>query len=1395
MTTVGEAAAQSDTTSFVTTWRTDTANQAVAIPLEGSSMTVSWGDGQTDTGASGIFSHTYTNPGDHTVSVSGGLTRIHLNGHADAPKLISIDQWGSASWTTMESAFLGATNMAYSATDIPDLSGVANMTGMFRNAASFNGNISGWDVSKVTSMEGMFLGATSFNGNITKWDTSSVTHTTFMFLGATSFNQPLDWNTSSVTYVTSMFNGATSFNGNITKWDTSSVIVMGSMFSGATSFNGNITKWDTSSAKDMASMFFGATSFNQPLDWDTSSVTHTTSMFFGATFFNGNITEWDTSSVTNMASMFNGATSFNQPLDWDTSSVTNMVSMFNGATSFNQPLDWDTSSANDMDFVFRGATSFNQPLDWDTSSVTSMRDMFNGATFFNGNITEWDTSSVTNMASMFNGATSFNQPLDWDTSSANDMAFMFRGATFFNGNITEWDTSSVTNMASMFSGAAAFNGNITEWDTSSVTTMFDMFRGATYFNGNIPEWDTSKVTNMRGMFHGATAFNGNITKWDTSKVTTMRGMFHGATSFNGNITEWDTSSVADMGDMFSGAAIFNQPLGVWKVSSAAIMGNMFRDADAFDQNLGAWYIMLNSTAIDRTDIPGTVGQISSQNRVLNSQRPAYDPVSNIDSARFVINSKILEMTSITPAKATYIVNITATGRNVFENGNNWRAFNVTVNGDVVLPAPSLSTTATSPTNAASVTVTVDFGEAINAATFDLSDDVAVTGGTASSLSHQSGNQIFTFTITPSADGEVTAVIPADSVTDPAGNGNTASNVLSVTFDRTAPGPTLSTDAASSTNAASVTVTVDFGEPIDPATFTLADISVAGGAASSLAHPSGNQNFTFTITPSADGEVTASIPADRVTDPVDNGNTASNVLRVTFDSTAPSPTLSTDADSPTNSAFTATVDFGEPIDPATFTLADISVTGGTASSLAHSSANQNFTFTITPSADGEVTAVIPADSVTDPADNGNTASNVLRVTFDSAAPSPALSTDAASPTNAASVTVTVDFGEPIDAATFTLDDISVTGGDASVLAQDGPTTQDYTFTVTPSSDGQVTVTIPADRVTDPAGNSNTASNPLSVTFDRTAFGPALSTDAASPTNAASVTVTVDFGEPIDAATFTLDDISVTGGDAYVLAQEGATTQKYTFTVTPSSDGQVTVTIPADRVMDPADNGNTASNVLRVTFDSAAPSPALSTDAASPTNAASVTVTVDFGEPIDAATFTLDDISVTGGDASGLAQDGATTQKYTFTVTPSSDGQVTVTIPADRVMDPAGNSNTASNPLSVTFDRTAFGPALSTDADSPTNSASATITVDFGEPIDPATFTLDDISVTGGDASGLAQDGATTQKYTFTVTPSSDGQADRHDPRRPRHGPRRQRQHRLRPAARDLRQDYPRPHPVD
>jgi surface protein len=43
------------------------------------------------------------------------------------------------------------------------------MQGMFKNAESFNSDISYWDVSNVTNMAEMFSGATSFDQNLLPW--------------------------------------------------------------------------------------------------------------------------------------------------------------------------------------------------------------------------------------------------------------------------------------------------------------------------------------------------------------------------------------------------------------------------------------------------------------------------------------------------------------------------------------------------------------------------------------------------------------------------------------------------------------------------------------------------------------------------------------------------------------------------------------------------------------------------------------------------------------------------------------------------------------------------------------------------------------------------------------------------------------------------------------------------------------------------------------------------------------------------------------------------------------------------------------------------------------------------------------------------------------------------
>ena len=111
---------------FITTWRTDSANQTIIIPVGGSTAkySIDWGDNSpAGTDITGDSTHTYREADSYTVSISGGLERFHLDGQQpNAGRLISIGQWGDIRWTSMRDAFDGASNMVYNATDAPRIS-------------------------------------------------------------------------------------------------------------------------------------------------------------------------------------------------------------------------------------------------------------------------------------------------------------------------------------------------------------------------------------------------------------------------------------------------------------------------------------------------------------------------------------------------------------------------------------------------------------------------------------------------------------------------------------------------------------------------------------------------------------------------------------------------------------------------------------------------------------------------------------------------------------------------------------------------------------------------------------------------------------------------------------------------------------------------------------------------------------------------------------------------------------------------------------------------------------------------------------------------------------------------------------------------------------------------
>src|SRR5690606_29043250 len=68
-------------TAFVTTWKVASNSLNIAIPTYGTGYdyTVDFGDGTVQDNVTGNATHTYSQPGVYTVSISGDFPRIYFN--------------------------------------------------------------------------------------------------------------------------------------------------------------------------------------------------------------------------------------------------------------------------------------------------------------------------------------------------------------------------------------------------------------------------------------------------------------------------------------------------------------------------------------------------------------------------------------------------------------------------------------------------------------------------------------------------------------------------------------------------------------------------------------------------------------------------------------------------------------------------------------------------------------------------------------------------------------------------------------------------------------------------------------------------------------------------------------------------------------------------------------------------------------------------------------------------------------------------------------------------------------------------------------------------------------------------------------------------------------------
>ena len=697
----------------------------------------------------------------------------------------------------------------------------------------------------------------------------------------------------------------------------------------------------------------------------------------------------------------------------------------------------------------------------------------------------------------------------------------------------------------------------------------------------------------------------------------------------------------------------------------------------------------------------------------------------------------------------------------------------TCNVDVTPPTVELTVPETPQPDTFDITVT--FSEPVNDFT---ADDVTVNGpATATALSANAGNSVYTVTITPDAgiyEEDVTFQIAAGVVTDKVGLSNTASTEHTVGIDTLVPTARISNVPSTPQNGA-FDVTIWFDEHVTG--FVVADdLAITGGTATASLKSTVTSNWKYevkvTITPDTgqEADITLQVKADAVTDAAGNTNAASTGATVPIDTLGPTVLSFTGLPTTAQRApFDITVTFSEAVNG--FATDDVVVTGGaTATAVSGSDGDTAWTVSITPNANTEadITVQVKADAVTDAAGNSNTAaSDVSTVSIDTLPPK-IVANEGVPDAEAVSAPfdLTVTFSEPVNG--FTAEDVEALGPATVSLksGSDGDLVYVLLITPTPNSDERAMLHVPANAVQDAAGNHNPDLKRIAVVFTDTLPPKIVANEGVPDAEAVSAPfdLTVTFSEPVNG--FTAEDVEALGPATVSLksGSDGDLVYVLLITPTPNSDERAMLHVPANAVQDAAGNHNPDLKRIAVVFiDTVAPE--IESIEVEEVENVPLYITFAFSERVNG--LAADDLIVTG-PATMRVVPGTVAQVepgeywdsiYLAYITPdaTSEGEVTVQVRADAVQDAAGNTNAASAVTSVGRVDTLAPTVTITEVPTATQLAAFSVNIEFSE--DVIGFELTDITLSGDAVVGNTVLTAESGKaYTLTITPHEDTDGD-------------------------------------
>jgi Bacterial Ig-like domain/RTX calcium-binding nonapeptide repeat (4 copies)/FG-GAP repeat/Putative flagellar system-associated repeat len=164
--------------------------------------------------------------------------------------------------------------------------------------------------------------------------------------------------------------------------------------------------------------------------------------------------------------------------------------------------------------------------------------------------------------------------------------------------------------------------------------------------------------------------------------------------------------------------------------------------------------------------------------------------------------------------------------------------------------------------------------------------------------------------------------------------------------------------------------------------------------------------------------------------------------------------------------------------------DVVVAGGTLSALSGSGLTRTATFTPTASSSGSASITVAGGTYTDIFGNSGSAGTTPALTYDTLAPTLAITSSTAALNAVQTATITFTFSED-PGSSFVWDgitgDVVVAGGTLSAISGTG-LTRTATFTPTANSSGTASITVAAGSYTDTAGNGGEAGTTPALTYD-------------------------------------------------------------------------------------------------------------------------------------------------------------------------------------------------------------------------------------------------------------------------------------------------------------------------